>query len=147
MLRSTLCHEEDPNDFENRIGVAVQIEGSREIDDEEVFFPYHSSQCHPLFIPKHSFWERVAGGVAHVATLGIPMLIRKLRKRELPWPTFTSKDEMCVKCQKSPGSDGCMEVGTKYKTTLPTGESVDVTVDHTNAMEDNLSKYWDISSI
>ena len=108
--------------------MAVPFNDGQE-DDDNVFFPYLSSLCHPQFIPKYSYmyWERAAGGAAHVATLGIPMVIQKLRKRELPWPTFTSNDEMCVECKRSPGSEGCMDGCSKYR---------DKIVDHTSAT------YW-----
>ena len=138
-----LCYECKPNDPDNQIGVAIPVKGGEE--KNEVFVPYQSSQCHPLFIPKFSFWEKVAGGAAHVATLGIPMIIQMLRKREIPWPTFTSDDEMCANCNQSPGSQGCMEVRSKYTATLPTGITVGIIVDHTNLMEDDYFKFLDIS--
>ena len=126
-----LCHEGMTNDPGSRLGALVCGEGNK---DE--FIPYQSSQCHPLFIPKYSYWEKAAGGVGHIATLGIPALIQKLRKRGLPWPTFTSNDEMCVNCKQSPGSDGCMNVRSKYRDTI---------VDHTNLLKNEYEKYLDVS--
>ena len=46
-----LCHEGNPSNPENRIGVVIPIKDEEQKDDEEVFIPYQSSQCHPLFIP------------------------------------------------------------------------------------------------
>ena len=87
----------------------------------------------------------MVGSAEHLVTLGIPMIIRKLREHELPWPTLTSNDEMCANCKQSPGSKGCKRVRTTYKATLPTGENEDLTVDHTNVIDDGFSKYKDAS--
>ena len=141
-----LCHEGDPNDPENQIGVAVPFKSEEEKSNEEAFFPYQSSKCHPQFIAKYRSWAKVVGGVAHIATLGIPLIIQKLRKSELPWPTFTSDDEICPNCRKGPGIEGCMDVHTKYKATKHTGEVVDMIVNHTNLLEDDCTKYLDSSS-
>ena len=36
--------------------------------------PYCKSKCHPLLIPKHSRITKFVGGIAHIATLGIPRI-------------------------------------------------------------------------
>ena len=139
-----LCRKEQMDDPNKRLSVMVRVKSEEEEGEERKFVPYKSSKCHPLFIPKYSYWERVAGGAAHVATLGIPMIIHKLRTGEIPWPTFTSNDEMCLNCEQSPGSRGCTEVLTMYKATMPTGESKDMTVDHTNQLDDFFKNIDDI---
>ena len=74
------------------------------------------------------------------------MIIQKLTKHELSWPTFASNDEECVNCKQGPGSSGCWKVGTVYKATLPTEVGVGIMVCHTNKFEDYLSsKYLDVS--
>ena len=129
-----LCHEDNPSDPDNQIGVAVPFSNGQ--NDGNIFNPYASSLCHPLFIPKHSFWSRVTGGAAHVVTLGIPMAIYKSITGELLWPTFTSKEEMCAMCNKSPGNEGCMKVhSSKYK-----GK----TVDHTKSLDQEYERFLDV---
>ena len=128
-----LCHKDNPSDLDNQIGVAVPFDDGQK--DDSVFFPYPSSLCHPLFIPKYSYWERVAGGVANLVALCISMITQKWRNRELPGPTFTSNDEVCVKCKQSPGSDGCMTIHSKYQ---------DKIVDHTNLVENEYERYLDV---
>ena len=77
--------------------------------------PYEESKCHPLFIPKYTKFDRILGGIAHVITyLGL-------------WPNFRSLHEVCVRCQKQPGSDGCVPVMTRCEMY---GEYF--MVDHTN---------------
>ena len=80
--------------------------------------PYEESKCHPLFIPKYTKVDRILGGIAHVITLG-----RFLGR----WPNFRSLHEVCVKCQKQPGSSGCVPVMTRCEMY---GEYF--LVDHTN---------------
>ena len=109
---------DDPSDSKNR----MEIQGKGE-----------DQKCHPLFIPKYDVWKRVVGGVAHVGTLGIPMLVCMVVKGEIPWPTFTSNDEICTQCKKNPGSKGCWKVDTEYKAT---GKTKVVTVNHSNQVEE-----------
>ena len=115
-----------------------QISMKRITDDgKEVWIPYDSSTCHPLFIPKYTIRERVVGGIAHVVTLGIPMGIQLLRKRGIPWPTFTSKDEMCINCYQSPGSEGCKRVHKLYEARLLEQKVQKINVDHKNLLDDD----------
>ena len=53
-----LCHEDNPSDPENRIGVLIQARGEGRKYNKEELIPYHSFQCHP-FIRKRSFWARL----------------------------------------------------------------------------------------
>ena len=122
-----LSKKDNPRDTTKRINVG----------------PHEERKCHPLFVPTISFWVRVAGGVGHIATLGIPMLIWKLATGRIPWPTFTSKEEICVNCKMSPGSDGCLEVGTEHEATLPDKEKKTMTIKHDNQYED-LFSYVDV---
>ena len=125
-----LCHKaDDPNDPENRIGVVTQVEGKKQKYNKEQLNPYYSSKCHPLFIPKYSKREKVAGGTAH----------------ELPGPL--NNNEMCVNCKQSPGSDGCLQSRTRFQATLDTGQRVDTIVEHTNRFEDYYAKYLDLSYV
>ena len=57
-------------------------------------------------MPKYSTAAKVGGGIAHVATVGIPLGIAWLVNKEI-WPGFTNSDEICVSCKRSPESKGC----------------------------------------
>lgn len=59
---------------------------------------------HSRLIPKYKAKEKVLGGFAHVATLGIFYCI----KRE-PWPCFFNSDRVCERCHKSPDDEDCIE--------------------------------------
>lgn len=68
--------------------------------------PLEETSCHPCFMPKYSTVRKVAGGVVHVATVGIPLTVAWVIDKET-WPGFTNSDEICVSCKKSPESAGC----------------------------------------
>ena len=140
-----LCHKADPNDPEDRIGVLTHVESEKRKCNEEELISYSSSKCHPLFIPSYSVFEKVIGKAAHVATMGIPLVLWTLATGELPWPL--GKDEMCANCKKSPGSEGCLQSGTRFQATLDTGKRIDTIVDHTNRFEDYYAKYLDLSYV
>ena len=76
---------------------------------DRVFGKYEESKCHPCFIRKYSKAEKIAGGVGHVATLGIVYVTATVLRRE-SWPSFINSDEMCPHCKGSPGSIGCCRV-------------------------------------
>ena len=78
--------------------------------NSDVRKPPNESKCHPLVIPKHATVTKIMGGIAHILTLGIFAVVGKARKKAI-WPGFTNRQEMCLKCKKSPGEDGCSEVG------------------------------------
>ena len=94
-------------------------------DDEHT--AYETTRCHPVFVPKYTIGEKIRGGLAHIATLGIALAYEALTNRET-WPGFTNSDEICPSCKHSPGSKGCLKVKEKFE--LPDGR--EITVEHTN---------------
>ena len=80
------------------------------IDSERTVVPYQESKCHPCFVPKYSNLQKFAGGLAHMATLGIALMTAKGTSSE-SWPSFTNSDEVCINCRLSPGAVGCKQVG------------------------------------
>jgi ABC-type oligopeptide transport system ATPase subunit len=95
---------------------------------------YEQSRCHPLFFPKYSRAQKIAGGCAHVATAGIPYLVARVRGRK-SWPGFTNSDEVCPVCGLGPGSDGCSQMGTYVEMKAADGTLQSVSVDHSKYME------------
>ena len=87
--------------------------------------PYEGSKCHPYFVQRFSTTEKFFGGLAHIATLGAGLLYSEITGEE-SWPGFTNSEEICPKCECSPGSKGCCVVEeTTYK---------DAAVDHTSRL-------------
>ena len=97
--------------------------------DEQYTTTYENTKCHPCFVPKYSSDERIVGGFAHMATLGLALVYEAATKRKT-WPWFINSDEMCPICKQSPGSKGCLQVNQKVKT--PRGSII--IVDHTNEL-------------
>ena len=95
--------------IENVLVRVVKKEGSQ---NEEV--PVDETKCHPCFIPKHGTLTKLAGGVAHVLTLGLPLVFEKLTHIET-WPGFTNADEICPGCKRPPGSEACRKNKEVYK--------------------------------
>lgn len=95
---------------------------------------YDQSRCHPLFFPKYSRIQKIAGGCAHLATAGIPYLVARVRGRK-SWPGFTNSDEVCPVCGLGPGSDGCSQMGTFVEMKGADGTLQSVSVDHSKYME------------
>ena len=95
---------------------------------------YEQSRCHPLFFPKYSRVQKIAGGCAHIATAGIPYLVARVRGRK-SWPGFTNSDELCPVCGLGPGSDGCSQMGTYVEMKAADGTLQSVIVDHSKYME------------
>ena len=83
---------------------------------------YETSSCHPKFQSKYSTEQKIVGGFAHVATFGVCYVLGKLLGNG-SWPGFTNSDEVCIHCNKSPGSQGCLLVKKEWN---------NVYVDHTN---------------
>ena len=75
---------------------------------------YDHSFCHPLFIPKYTRVQRFFGGVAHIVVLGLGKLYEYVCKKRT-WPTFTSSEEVCIKCEKPPGSQSCHPIKQPFK--------------------------------
>ena len=74
------------------------------IDGKGETIKYETSLCHPRFVPKYSTTKKILGGTAHVLTLGITLALTN-------WPGWTNSDEICVNCERRPGSRGCCVVG------------------------------------
>ena len=64
------------------------------------------STCHPLMIPKYTKVEKFFGGIAHLITF---------RKYVGKWPSFETMDEKCVHCERSPDTQGCLQVGSAFR--------------------------------
>ena len=77
--------------------------------------PYNKSECHPGFKRKFSGKQCFFGGLAHIATLGIPYAVGLITDWK-SWPGFLNSDEICIvkRCEKSPGSVGCTPVGERF---------------------------------
>ena len=86
-------------------------------EDPSKSIPYEESLCHPLIISKYWKITKIVGGIAHFIT----------RKKYIgKWPNFRNPDdEICIQCNKIPGSHGCQRVNTFYKHELG-----DLLVDH-----------------
>ena len=90
-----------------KIQYAVAGTGKVEVGvvDDEGYMPYERSRCHPFFKRKYTRAQKIIGGLAHVATLGLPHAIGVGK-----WPGFTNSDEVCASCKRSPGAPGCLNV-------------------------------------
>lgn len=84
------------------------------VDADGHVIPYAMSKCHPFFIPKYDTITKVIGGVIHVLTVGMFLLLEKYSGID-SWPGFTNSDEVCVACNQSPGAKGCQLVGKEIK--------------------------------
>ena len=95
--------------------------------DESFVTPYEKSLCHPIFLPKNCSLRKIEeeDGVTYIAL----SLSREGRERE--------SSEVCHKCGKSPGTEGCSEVGKEYRINLEDGKLVEIAVDHTNQIEEH----------
>ena len=96
-----------------RCGVIVVEEGQGEDKAAHVLhknrqgsISQDESICHPLMVPKYTKVEKFFGGIAHLVTL---------RRFVGSWPSFETMDEVCVNCEQSPGSHGCLQVGSAFK--------------------------------
>ena len=111
--------------FEDRCSkCAIKLVFERQASGEElpitVIYPngdqdvYDSSYCHPLLLPKYTRVEKIFGGIAHIVTLGLGKLYEYATKNK-SWPSFTSSDEVCIKCNKAPGSQSCHPVNQHFE--------------------------------
>ena len=71
--------------------------------------PYRNSSCHPYIVPRYSTAKKVIGGFAHVATVGVGLMVEKVAGVNT-WPSFTNTDEICYYCKCPRGSGGCCPV-------------------------------------
>ena len=111
--------------FEDRCSkCAIKLVFERQPSGEElpiaVIYPngdqdvYDHSYCHPLFIPQYTRLQKNLGGIAHILTLGMGKLYEYATKNK-SWPSFTSSDEVCIKCNEPPGSPSCFAVNQYYE--------------------------------
>ena len=79
-------------------------------------------------VPKYSNFAKILGGLAHVATLGIPYALGAR------WPGFFNSVELCPACKMAPGEPGCMKVLQNCE--ILVGKSkLKVFVNHTNQLD------------
>ena len=99
------------------------------VDKEGSVTAHNRSLCHAFFIPKHSRFVRIVGGIAHIIALGLGMVYEKVSEKK-SWPWFTNSEEMCVVCERPPGSSGCSAVGQNVQI-----RGVDYLVVHSNEFD------------
>lgn len=99
------------------------------VDKEGCVKPHEQSVCHGFFIPKHTRFERFVGGMAHIVTLGMGKVYESISQKK-SWPWFTNSEEMCVICERPPGSIGCSTVGKSVKI-----KGVDYEIEHTKEFD------------
>lgn len=104
-------------------------EESKQSDDSD-----EKSKCHPFFISKHSRAIKFLGGLGHVATFGTVFLIREKLLNEETWPGFTNSEEVCINCERPPGSHGCLEVKKNAKLEL-NKQTIKVFVEHSSELD------------
>lgn len=109
-----------------RCSVTIRNKGEQKIDvlhsDGNITL-YTDSKCHPRFVQKYSTRQKFFGGVGHIVTMGIGLIVAQTKDKE-SWPGFTNSDEICIKCKNSPGSAGCSKIGTEI--IGPKGETLNV---------------------
>ena len=94
---------------------------------------YEESYCHPYFEQKYKTWEKVLGGLGHIATVGTVAVAAAIRGSTI-WPGFTNSDEICPSCKNFPGSPGCSRAGSTIKCNWPNPPSSTIQVHHTNKL-------------
>lgn len=114
---------------------SVKIRHSKKDENEKIsvvhsdgtVIPYMESLCHPRFVQRYNLATKIAGGIGHILTLGIGLLVEQVSDKEV-WPGFTNSDEECMKCKKSPGAMGCTRVYQKvnFKKDAKTLEEIEV---------------------
>ena len=80
---------------------------------------YEDSYCHPFFVPKYTTRQKIAYAV------------RSFKEER---PDFN--EEKCHNCACPPGTQGCLQVGSKYSVGKKT-----LIVDHTSAVDDCASNH------
>ena len=103
----------------NEIGEKVQLKDSK---------------CHPAFLPQYGKFEKFIGGIFHIFTAAVPLLIGKVVGSE-SWAGFTNSDKICPACWCRPGSIPCMHVGKVVTVKIQDDCSVEITVAHKNALD------------
>ena len=109
------------------------------VDSKGSVTAHNKSRCHAFFIPKHSRFVRIVGGVAHVMTLGAGKVYEHVTKKK-SWPWFSSSEEICVSCSMPPGSSGCSPVNKELKI-----NGVDYMIAHSSELDTVLLEQVDDS--
>ena len=144
-IHNAFDHKPEPFALEFREGVCAKcaIHALQVGDDDETYvsnsdgtlLKNDATMCHPLIIPKYTKLARFIGGLGHTAALGSVVLVQRIRKKDLPWPTFTSSEEHCVNCKAPPGKKGCVKVATHTSVTVQFGKQVRVIVEHSENLQ------------
>ena len=111
--------------YVNPIGTRIPVGIVREDDGDLV--EYDESNCHPRFVPRYNSLEKIAGGIVHIVTLGIPFVISRAIG-STTWPGFTNSSEICPNCKQSPGLPPCYPISEEYEGTKVT---------HSNELDQN----------
>lgn len=133
LLQSVLSFKPPPSPITVEEAICLKCSGKRKGD--KVTYRSHEisladSKCHPAFIPRHTTLKKLVGTILHIAAIGIPLLVAKIRGTQT-WPCFGINEEKCISCSNAPGTDGCTLFGTSFKT--PDGS--EYLVKHSNKME------------
>ena len=100
------------------------------VDDDSPIQVYEKSNCHPLFLPRHTKLTRILGSVAYIITLGVPLLFGA------KWASYFTPDEFCPVCNKQPGAPGCKPVLQECTLPLSKGKTIPILVDHSSDLDD-----------
>lgn len=88
------------SDEKKTIPVAVKQANSDEC------IKYEDSKCHPAIIPKYTTVKRHLGSLLYVVTMTV--------SSKFGAPKFNDRSEICISCNKPPGSSGCHAVLKNY---------------------------------
>ena len=98
------------------------------IGDSTIPIPYDETLCHPVIVPKYSRSTKIIGGLAHVATLGIPYALGAR------WVGSFNSEERCIVCTRPPGEPGCTKILQNHE--ISVGRSkLNVFVDHSSQLD------------
>lgn len=120
----------------SRCNVKIVMDDTKKVvcayeDSEQPDAPYECSKCHPYFNDKYSTAEKIIGGIGHVVTFGVALMVEAAKKDHKTWPGFTNSEEVCLLCKRPLGSAGCHEVQKETKLCI-NRQTLRVMVDHTN---------------
>lgn len=110
-----------------RCRVKAVLEQNTIVEDHDgKCVPYAETKCHAEMTDKHTRFEKIAGGIGHIFTLGFVLIAEKVTDQKIKaWQGFTNSDKVCCSCRKEYRNDGCMSVKQKY-----TIQGKECTVDH-----------------
>ena len=79
------------------------------------YVPYVESKCHAEMVDKHSTLGKVVGGIGHILTFGVALMVEKATNKEVEaWRGFTNSDKVCCNCKKGYGTHGCLPMKQQY---------------------------------